>query len=164
MDVSLVKIEKEHRNILENLFHYYVYDMSYFLALSLHENGQFGFNKSQFDAYWDKDDHVPYFIYAGSELAGFVLLRKYPSDLSINDIEQFFVLRTFKGKGIGKKAFELVTQSFPGKWQIRVLLENVDALHFWKSSVSNIVEQDYTLSKDIDTDLLMSFIRFEIAC
>ena len=163
MEVSLVKIDKDDRNILENLFHYYVYEMSGFLALGPNQDGHFGFNKSQFDIYWESESHIPYFIYVNQELAGFVLIRKYPSDLSSNDIDQFFVLRKFKGKGIGKKAFKLVTELISGKWQIRVLFENSSALHFWKSSVSNIVGQNYTLSKDLDIDLLMSFIRFEVA-
>lgn len=162
MDVSLVKIDKDNRNILENLFHYYIYEMSDFLALSPNQDGHFGYSKSQFDIYWESECHLPYFIYVGQELAGFVLIRKYPSDPSINDIEQFFVLRKFNGKGVGKKAFKLVTQLILGNWQIRVLIENSRALHFWKSSVSNIVGQNYTLSKGIDIDLLMFFIRFEV--
>ena len=163
MDVSLLKIEKGARNILENLFHYYVYEMSDFLAIAPNSNGHFCFNKSQFDVYWESESHLPYFIYVNQELAGFVLIRKYPSDPSINDIEQFFVLRKFKEKGVGKKAFKLVTQLISNKWQIRVLIENSRALHFWKSSVSNIVGQNYTLSKELDIDLLMFFIRFEAA-
>jgi len=57
---------------------------------------------------------------------------------------------------------QLKAELMSGKWQIRVLFENSNALHFWKSSVSNIVGQNYTLSKDLDIDLLMSFIRFEV--
>lgn len=73
------------------------------------------------------------------------------------------MLRKFNGKGVGKKAFKLVTRLISGNWQIRVLIENSRALHFWESSVANIVGQNYTLSKDIDIDLLMFFIRFEVA-
>ncbi|WP_242610814.1 GNAT family N-acetyltransferase [Photobacterium profundum] len=163
MDVSLVTIDKDDRNVLENLFHYYIYEMSDFLALSPNQDGHFGYNKSQFDIYWKSECHLPYFIYVDQELAGFVLIRKYPSDPSINDIEQFFVLRKFNGKGVGKRAFKLVTQLISGNWQIRVLIENSRALHFWESSVSNIVGQNYTQSKSIDIDLLMFFIQFEVA-
>lgn len=162
MEVSLVKIDSDDRNVLENLFHYYVYEMSGFLALTPNHDGHFGFNKSQFDVYWESENHIPYFIYVDKELAGFILTRKYPSDPSINDIEQFFVLRKFNGKGVGKKAFKLVTQLISGKWQIRVLIENTNGLYFWKSSVSNIIGENYTLSKDLDIDLSMFFIRFDV--
>jgi predicted acetyltransferase len=136
--------------------------MSDFLAIAPNRDGHFGFDKSQFDIYWESESHIPYFIYVNQEVAGFVLIRKYPSEISRYDVEQFFVLRKFKGKGVGKKAFKLVTKLISGKWQIRVLFENSSALHFWKSSVSGIVGTNYTLSKDLDIDLLMFFIRFEV--
>jgi predicted acetyltransferase len=147
--------------VLENLFHYYIYDMSEYMEWSPNEDGKFAYNPSSLDAYWETDDHCPYFIYVGSELAGFVLVRRYPSDTSTYDMAQFFVLRKFKGKGVGKKTLALIVKSFPGKWQIRVLTQNVSAFNFWKSAVSNIVGDAYTLSEDIDVDLLMHFIRFE---
>ncbi len=91
------------------------------------------------------------------------MIRRYPSDLSLFDIAQFFVLRKFKGQGVGKIVLSQVVKAFPGKWQIRVLLENSGALSFWKSAVSNIVGEDYSLSQANDVDLLMFFIHFETA-
>ncbi len=137
--------------------------MSGFLELTPNHDGHFSFNKSQFDIYWESESHRPYFIYVDKELAGFALIRKYPSDPSINDIEQFFVLRKFNRKDVGKRAFKLVTQLILGKWQIRVLIENTNALPFWKSSVFNVVGHNYTLSKEFDVDLSMFFIHFEVA-
>ncbi|CED71388.1 putative uncharacterized protein [Aliivibrio wodanis] len=73
--------------------------MSEYMGWSPNDNGHFSFNKSSLDVYWERVDHAPYFIYVDNELAGFVLARKYPSNRLIYDIEQFFVLRKFKGKG-----------------------------------------------------------------
>jgi len=161
MEVSLKKIRLESRHVLENLFPYYIYDMSEYMGWSPNESGLFTYNSGSFDVYWEKSDHVPYFIYFGEELAGFVLVRKYPENDSVYDIAQFFVLRKFKGKGIGKKSLELVVRLFPGKWQIRVLIENGGALNFWKSAVSNIVGDKYEQTKNMDVDLLMYFLLFE---
>lgn len=160
--VALKEIEHQSCNVLENLFQYYLYDMSEFMGLSPNNNGQYSFNFSQLDPYWARSDHFPYFIYVDSELAGFALVRKYPSDTSTYDIEQFFVLSKFKGRGVGKKTLELIAKKFPAKWQIRILVENIGGLSFWKSAVSNIVGSNYTLSKDLDIDLMMHFIRFEV--
>lgn len=163
MEIDLIKIKKEQRNILENLFFYYVYDMSEYMKWNPDHEGKFSYDSSRFDLYWEQKDHIPYFIYVGSELAGFVLIRRYPSDLSMYDIAQFFVLRKFKGKGVGKEVLAKVVNAFPGKWQIRVLLENSGALSFWRSAVFNIVGEKYRLSKAHDADLLMFFIHFENA-
>ncbi|EJG1735715.1 GNAT family N-acetyltransferase [Vibrio parahaemolyticus] len=164
MEVQLVKIEREERHVLENLFCYYIYDMSEYMKWNPAKDGTFGgYDVSKFDPYWNRDDHIPYFIKVNNELAGFVLIRRYPSDLTLYDVAQFFVLRKFKGQGVGKLVLAQVVKAFPGKWQIRILLENSGALSFWKSAVSNIVGEDYTLSKASDVDLVMFFIHFEAA-
>ncbi len=162
MNVSLLKIDVASRHILENLFPYYIYDMSQYMGWNPNENGLFTFNASSLDIYWEHGDHIPYFIYWEGELAGFVLVRKYPSSALIYDIEQFFVLRKFTGKGVGKQAMKLVVEQFPGKWQIRVLMDNDGALTFWKSVVSDLVGENYKQCKGIDIDLLMHFLTFDI--
>ncbi|MGF1728686.1 hypothetical protein [Photobacterium kasasachensis] len=49
------------------------------------------------------------------------------------------MLRKFKGQGVGKLALKSVLERFPGRWQIRVLVENTAALGFWTSAVSSVV-------------------------
>lgn len=68
MEVSLVKINAGSRHILENLFPYYIYDMSEYMGWSPNDNGHFSFNKSSLDVYWERVDHAPYFIYVDNEL------------------------------------------------------------------------------------------------
>ncbi len=162
MEVSLKKIGVESRHILENLFPYYIYDMSEYMGWNPDENGQFTYNSSNFDVYWELDDHAPYFIYVESDLVGFVLVRRYPENNAVYDIAQFFVLRKFKGRGVGKEALKLIVKMFPGKWQIRVLTENEGALQFWTSAVSNLVGDKYNQTKEADKDLLMHFLKFEV--
>ncbi|MBD8512874.1 GNAT family N-acetyltransferase [Photobacterium sp. CAU 1568] len=161
MEVSLKQIDLGSRNILENLFSYYVYDMSEFMGWGPNSEGLYAFNSETLDSYWKEASHVPYFIYVDKEIAGFALVRNYSIEPEIFDIEQYFVLRKFKGKGVGKKALLAVVANHPGKWQIRVLKENEAALKFWDSAVKNIVGSRYDVSLDIDVDLEMYFIRFE---
>ncbi|MGF1770618.1 GNAT family N-acetyltransferase [Enterovibrio makurazakiensis] len=162
MEVSLINIKAESRHVLENLFPYYIYDMSEYMGWSPNENGDFSFNKSSLDVYWKQEDHAPFFIHADGEIAGFVLVRKYPPEGLTYDIEQFFVLRKFKGKGVGKQALKLAAARFEGRWQIRVLLGNEVALRFWKSAISSLVGENYIESQQVDIDLLMHFLTFEV--
>lgn len=63
------------------------------------EYGTFGgYDVSKFDPYWNRDDHVPCFIKVDNELAGFVLIRSYPSDLTRYDVAQFLCLVSLKIK------------------------------------------------------------------
>ena len=162
MEVSLKEIDLTSRHILENLFPLYIYDMSEYMGWSPNQEGLFIYNNSNFDVYWDREDHTPYFICVDGDIAGFVLIRKYPTNLSLYDIEQFFILRKYKRKGVGKGAIAQVLNHYPGEWQIRVLLENSGALAFWEAAIANAVGRNYTLEKDIDVDKEMHFIRFNV--
>ncbi|WP_317930720.1 GNAT family N-acetyltransferase [Halioxenophilus sp. WMMB6] len=161
MEVTLKAIEEPARAILENLYTYYVYEFSQFMPWELDSSGQYPFNRSSLDSYWQKPGYSPYFIYADGSLAGFVLLRPYPGAPQVNDIEQFFVLRRFKGKGVGKRAFATLVERHPGPWQIRVLKENHGALNFWRSAVAAVADGDFDERLDVDGDLEMVFLRFD---
>ncbi|WP_394246881.1 GNAT family N-acetyltransferase [Vibrio profundi] len=78
----------------------------------------------------------------------------------IYDIEQFFVLRKYKGHGVGTQALQKVVTHFPGNWQVRVMLDNKAGLGFWKSAIGQL-SNDYQYSKSIDVDLTMHFFHFE---
>ena len=161
-NINLRQIIYNQKGVLENLFSYYVYDMSEFLGLSITDNGLFTFDKNSLTAYWHQNDHKPYFIYVENEIAGFVLLRRYPECKSIWDIEQYFVLKKFKGQGVGKRAFQQLTEKYPGQWQVRILKENKMAIKFWLATIESIVKTDYHSELAIDVDLEMHFIRFRI--
>lgn len=164
MDVSLQKISIGARPILENLFRYYVYDLSECAGQSPDGDGRYSFNAEALNLYWMDAGHVPYFIIAGGEIVGFALIRKYPNAPEVLDIEQFFVLRKFKRQGIGKKALAQILLSHPGKWQIRVLKENIKGLKFWLTAVNSLVGNTYQQTLDIDVGLEMHFIRFTTRC
>ncbi len=160
MDISLKQISSSARAILENLFTYYVYDMSEYTGCGPDQNGIYGFKAEALNSYWTDAEHIPYFILAGADIAGFALIRKYPNAPETFDIEQFFVLRKFKRQGVGKKALAQILLNHPGKWQIRVLKENSAGLKFWIAAVTNLVGNNYQHELDIDVDLEMHFIRF----
>ncbi|KKD59048.1 acetyltransferase [Grimontia sp. AD028] len=160
MTVSLKPIDIRERHVLENLFSYYVYEFSKPLGLSLDSDGKYAFKSETLNPYWLRDDHHPYFILSDGELAGFVLVRRYPPNIAVWDIDQFFVLRKFTGKGIGRKALLAALDKRHGDWQIRILKENIAVLGFWQSAVEALVEGDYSLGLEVDTDLEMYFIHF----
>ncbi|MDP4170556.1 MAG: GNAT family N-acetyltransferase, partial [Bacillota bacterium] len=99
MDITLKKIEKEEQEILHNLMQFYIYDFSQFISsIELDVDGKY--KPFELDAYWSDPSRAAYFIKINTQLAGFVLLSKNLSD--IYHIEEFFVMRKYNGKGIGK--------------------------------------------------------------
>ncbi|WP_062260286.1 GNAT family N-acetyltransferase [Endozoicomonas arenosclerae] len=157
--VELIAAGAPERVIIQNLFHYYVYEMSDFLERSPNPEGIFSYNPESLTPYWEKEDHHPYLIHCDGEVAGFVLIRKYPADQSRYDVDQFFVLKKFKGLGVGRQAFKAAIELYPGKWQVRVLQENTGGLAFWGSVVADVSGGDFVRSVALDGDLAMWFFH-----
>lgn len=151
-----------HRQIVENLFLYYVYDLSEFSRALCNNDGSYSFKSSSLDPHWSRNDHWPYLVYCGEELAGFCLVRRYPYDLQRYDIDQFFIIRRFRGMGVAKEAFRLAESDRPGLWQTRVMLENTSALQFWRSAVNSVSEGNFQERILADYDLDMHFFLYEI--
>ena len=124
--------------------------------------GLYGEEMPSLGDYWQRDDHEPYLILCDGELAGFSLLRRYPGDASLWDIGQFFVLRKFKRRRIGREAFRLSVSGKPGRWLTRVVIGNEGALKFWRRVIGEITDETYALAEEIDIDAKMHFIRYEL--
>jgi predicted acetyltransferase len=153
---------EHHRQIVENLFRYYVYDLSEFSRRPCNDDGNYSFSSSLLDPHWSRDDHWPYLVYCGEELAGFCLVRHYPYDLQRYDIDQFFIIRRFRGMGVAKEAFRLAVSDRPGLWQTRVMLENISALQFWRSAINSVCAGLCEERIQADYDLDMHFLMYEI--
>ncbi|WP_044619896.1 GNAT family N-acetyltransferase [Gynuella sunshinyii] len=150
--------------VVENLFQYYLYDMSEFTGWSPDASGSYAIDTAVIGLhdYWQKDGHYPYLILCNDELAGFSLLRRYPYDSDYHDIGQFFVLRKYKRQGVGTVAFRLSVGQFPGFWLTRVLPDNIGALRFWRKVISDISVQKPVENQEDYGDKKMMFIRYEV--
>jgi len=167
--MCLVEIERAGRaqcSVVENLFQLYMHDMSAFCPIAMTETGRFRFDATSLDAYWDDAAHHAFLIRSAGELCGFLLAHPAPADPGRYDVEQFFVLRRFRRRGVGAAAFRQCVGALPGKWQVRVLLENRAALAFWQRAVAGVAGSGFTQCIEPDEDLNMHFLRFDsaVAC
>ncbi len=161
MDITLHKVGIESKCIIENLFPFYLYDMSEYMGWAANKDGTFRFKESLIASYWTEADHTPYIIKANGELAGFTMVRVYPGTENLQDIGQFFILRKFKRKGVGQAVLKLLLRKYPGDWQIRALVENSGAIKFWKRSIEALVGDNYSMKLAKDVDLEMLFFHFQ---
>ena len=132
--VSLIKIEKDDLNILENLMELYLHDLSAFSEeLKINEKGKFGYEGLQF--YLSEEDLGAFFIYADEELCGFALLNsgKYVPIGVDYSIHEFFIAKYFRKKGVGKRATKLIFENYPGRYKIEQLSRNIRAIEFWRN-------------------------------
>jgi len=115
------------------MFQLYLHDLSEY-TVNLDVNTEGVFENNDIDLFYEKDALMPLVIEHGGGIVGFILLNTPPYapqgyDYYIND---FFILRKFRGKGIGKLAANELFQAYSGKFAMVQLAQNSTAVNFWK--------------------------------
>ncbi len=131
-EVALAPIARDEAPVLRNLFELYVHDFSEHVPLDLQPSGRFEIPLA--DAWWTRDDHFPFFVRHCGRLAGFALVRRgsrLSGDRDVVDLDQFFVVRGVRRRGVGHAAAHAAFRAVPGRWEVRVRQSNVPARAFW---------------------------------
>lgn len=127
-DVSIRLAAPQDRPVIENLIQLYLYDMADLFQFPVGPDGRFAYDL--LDRFWRR----PYLVSWRGELAGFVLVVDESPITGAEDrqfIAEFFVLRAYRGRGVGAQAFREVLRANPGRWQIGVMERNLAASAFW---------------------------------
>jgi predicted acetyltransferase len=162
MGLEIVKVTENDSGILKNLMSLYLHDMSEFADfLKLNPDGSYKYQNLHF--YWEKDELSAFFIKVDSETAGFILSNRppfVPGDCEIS-IQEFFILKKFRGKGFGMKAAAEFFKRFPGKYFIAQLRGNKPAIEFWRT-VYKRIGVDCEESEEVDSGIEILTQRFAI--
>jgi len=133
---------------IQNMARFYVYDMSEYMGSEpgweTPEDGLY--ECIDFKKYWEPDSTAsPFLIKYKDELAGFAIVDQKGSDEQVDfNMAQFFILRKFKNKGIGKFVAQSCFEKFKGLWEVNVMLENHGAYKFWKKIIADYAQGDFT--------------------
>jgi ribosomal-protein-alanine N-acetyltransferase len=132
--------------ILQNMGRYYVYDMSEYLGETpgweIPSDGLY--ECIDFIKYWQSPQSFPYLIHYANELAGFVIVDRVGTEAAIDyNMAQFFVLRKFKHKGLGRYIAFQCFDRYPGLWEIMIIPGNEGAYHFWKRIIGQYTQEKY---------------------
>ncbi|WP_423062676.1 GNAT family N-acetyltransferase [Candidiatus Paracoxiella cheracis] len=144
--VKLIPASLKDYPIIQNMARFYVYDMSEYLGneegWEIPEDGLY--ECINFRKYWETDNTFPFLIKHENELAGFVIVDNKGSEPKIDfNMAQFFILRKFKGKGIGRHVAFQCFNRFQGIWEVMVIPGNTGAYHFWKSIIKKYTSNDF---------------------
>ena len=136
MIIELVEVKEESKSVLRQLMELYAYDFSEYDHADVNEHGLFGY--TYFDYYWTEDTRHPFFIRVDGKLAGFVLINQYcyvVKEAGTRSIAEFFVMRKYRRKGIGKEVARQVFDKFPGKWEVIQHGGNQPSKVFWEAVI-----------------------------
>ena len=113
------------------------------LRVCMRIHGYFGY--PYLDYYWVEPDRYPFIVIVDGKLAGFALINQhtYFPD-SQYSVAEFFILRKYRRRGIGRQAAVDIFDRFAGRWEISKLSTNVTALRFWSDVIKSYLPKNYT--------------------
>jgi predicted acetyltransferase len=135
------------REWIESVYRDYLDDLSplntgVFSATSL---GEIGYSESDQLARWFGDATVnPLVIVRGADNVGFAMVARGGNSPDRSPVDfrmaEFFVARTYRRRGIGRHAVDLILNRFAGRWEITEYLRNPVAVAFWRRVVANYTQ------------------------
>ncbi len=131
-NVEITEADVKDKEKLKNLFQYYLHDLSEYTD-TLNVNSQGKFDNNDVDVFFDEINFIPMKIKVEEEIIGFIFLNHSMGkvvDYIINDI---FILRKYRNKGIGKIVINKLFELYPGKYGLIELIKNKPAIKFWHS-------------------------------
>lgn len=60
-----------------------------------------------------------------------------------NSVSDFFIMRKYKRKGVGRKVACSLFEQFSGLWEVRQTFANKSAYEFWKQVITKYKENNF---------------------
>jgi len=154
MQISIQLTDPSTKFIINNLYPLYLHDLSDIWGWKPNQYGVFEEQDTRtlqdqnrvFDIWWEHPTILfPYLIMADHIPAGFAMVATPPytphgSEFYMNE---FFVMRSFRGQGVAESAAVQVFDRHRGQWELQTnpLERNLRAQAFWRRTI-----QQYTSS------------------
>lgn len=144
MNIEIAPAGDEDLPIVQNLARFYIYDMSEYMGWPCSESGSFG-GCDEFFGDWRNGRNSPYVIRVDGELAGFAGIKRAAAEGVRSEclVQEFFILRKFRGKGVGRNVATRLFDKFPGMWKVQQLVQNSPAIGFWREVIRDYTKGHY---------------------
>lgn len=127
--VTIARATEAQKPVVAQLIQLYLYDMTEHLPFPVGDNGLFQYDF--LERFWQH----PYLVRVGEEVAGFALvIDECPitGDKPCWFMAEFFVLKAYRGRGVGAAAVSKIIARHPGKWHVATTEQNTPAVAFWR--------------------------------
>jgi len=147
MEVEIVPAT--HSEVVQNLFPLYAYDLSEVTKADVSADGRFAIPDSLLEywarppgKFWPREWRgLPFLLRVAGALVGFALVRQMGP--GAYDMGEFFVLRKYRRRGLGRSAARKLFDALPGSWEVRQLPENRPAQAFWRQVIAEHTRGDF---------------------
>jgi predicted acetyltransferase len=164
--VSVTVAAAAHAPVIQNLTQLYTHDFSEFWGGTsrgdLNAAGLFA--AYPLDDYWTKPNWSALLIWCDQALAGFSLVNDQThSGLAANsNMAEFFIVRKYRGRGVGRIAAEIVFSQYPGLWEVAVARKNSRGREFWNKTIRRSAKTSNIQELDLQNEKWNgSILRFE---
>ena len=142
-EIKLLPASLDEYQVIQNMASYYAYDLSEYMGWAQEKDGTQNIGMD-YIKYWQEENTFPFIIKHQDELVGFVIVDKKVSN-PVNDynMAHFFILRQFKGKGIGRHIAYQCFNQFCGKWEVFVMPGNEGAYRFWRKIINDYTQHQF---------------------
>jgi len=148
--LEIIKASLADMPIVANLVELYIYDLNEIapnlIMFELDNAGKFGYPR--FQRFWQDADCGAYLFKFNGKYAGFCLTHGssfYYKEESARVIGEFGILKMYRNQGLGFEAAKYVMRDHPGFWEMRVIDENVRAIHFWGKVLQDLTRGNYVV-------------------
>ncbi|MGU3471007.1 GNAT family N-acetyltransferase [Paenibacillus sp. D51F] len=166
MNISVEPCGLNRKFILMNLYPLYLHDLAGIREVMPNRCGVFEEDdgirtlqeqQGEFDIWWEKEGLLfPYLILADGLPAGFALIASGPYTESGSDymVNEFFILRPYRGKGIGEAAAGELFRRHPGSWSLFTTPgeRNRGSIAFWRKSLARHAGEDGYTEEDLELE------------
>jgi predicted acetyltransferase len=121
--------------LIRNLFEHYIHDMSEWLNIDTQPDGSYSYDTSHL---WRNGCDI-YLAKIGDAIAGFAIVGsavEWTGDSGVHDVREFFILRRYRRRGVGRCLASLLWEAHAGEWLVRVFASNTPAVRFWRGAIS----------------------------
>lgn len=133
-EVEVRRATREDRLPIQRMLELYQHDLSDLWDQDLDVHGEYGY---ALDRYWSFSDCHPFVATVAGRYAGFALVDGAVR-VGIEGcwMDQFFVLRKYRRRGVGRVLATHVFGALPGRWEVGQMQDNLPAQAFWRRVVA----------------------------
>ncbi|WP_078553753.1 hypothetical protein [Bacillus alkalicellulosilyticus] len=161
--ISVHLCERKNKFIINNLYPLYLHDLAGIRNELPNKYGVFEEDEeyqtleqqiSVFDVWWEKEGVLfPYLVTVDDLPAGFIFVATPLYVFGNCDfmIKEFFILRPFRGKGIGEYVISEIFNLYRGKWMLYTAPtdKNYKTISLWRKTLTRYTNNQFT-EEDIE--------------
>ena len=137
MNFKLIRGSLEYKGVIKNLMQFYIYDFTEYVSYDVGADGLFEAYPDLESYFEEENQKFAYIIKKDGRYIGFVLVKSINSeDKTYFSIAEFFIMKKYRRKGVGKAVAGLVFNLHNGEWEVYQKETNKPAYEFWKKVIA----------------------------